>query len=426
MSHDVRNRLPELRREFHRHPEPAWCEFRTTARIAAELDRTGVDEIAVGQEALSTDHRMAVPSDERITEWRDRAVVAGVPQHVIELTADGHTGVVAAVENGDGPTVGLRVEIDGVSIRESSAVGHRPADEGFRSEYEECMHACGHDAHIAIALGVLEAVKASDFRGTFKLFFQPAEEVAGGGKPLTEGGYVDDVDYLFAFQLGLGHPTGTVVANATRPLAMAHINATFEGASAHAGMQPSGGTNAMQAMTTAVQNAYGIPRHSEGMTRVNFGRVEGGSASNVIAEEVTVDGEVRGETTSLMEYVRTELERVLYAAAELHDCGVVIRRISESIRVDGDPALATVVDDVARTVPSVETVCSEASLGVSEDVTFLMDRVHDRGGRAVCLVVGTDQPTAHYTPTFDIDERSLDTGVELLAAVITAVAARRP
>jgi aminobenzoyl-glutamate utilization protein A len=426
MSHDVRNRLAALRRAFHRHPEPAWCEVRTTARIAAELERIGVDEIAVGREALSSAHRMAVPSTETTAEWRERAVVAGVPQHVIELTADGHTGVVATVERGDGPTVGLRVEIDGVAIEESSAPGHRPADEGFRSENEGYMHACGHDAHIAIALGVLEAVKASDFRGTFTLFFQPAEEVAGGGKPLTESGHVDDVDYLFAFQLGLGHPTGTVVANASRPLAMAHINATFEGASAHAGTEPSGGPNAMQAMTTAVQNAYGIPRHSEGMTRVNFGRVEGGSASNVIAEEVSVDGEVRGETTSLMEYVRTELERTLYAAAELHDCGVVVRRISESIRVDGDPALATVVDDVARTISSVETVRSEAPLGVSEDVTYLMDRVHERGGRAVCFVVGTDQPTAHYTPTFDVDERSLDTGVELVAAAVAAAAARRP
>ncbi|MGM0684679.1 MAG: amidohydrolase [Halobacteriota archaeon] len=426
MSHDVRNRLAALRRAFHRHPEPAWCEVRTTARIAAELERIGVDEIAVGREALSSDHRMAVPSTETMAEWRERAVVAGVPQHVIELTADGHTGAVATVERGDGPTVGLRVEIDGVAIEESSAAGHRPADEGFQSENEGYMHACGHDAHIAIALGVLEAVTASDFRGTFRVFFQPAEEVAGGGKPLTEGGRVDDVDYLFAFQLGLGHPTGTVVANATRPLAMAHINATFEGASAHAGREPSAGTNAMQAMTTAVQNAYGIPRHSEGMTRVNFGRVEGGSASNVIAEEVSVDGEVRGETTSLMEYVRTELERVLYAAAELHDCGVVVRRISESIRVDGDPALGAVVADVAHAVSSVETVRSEAPLGVSEDVTFLMDRVHERGGRAVCFVVGTDQPTAHYTPTFDVDERALDTGVELVAAAVTAAAARRP
>ena len=426
MSHDVRNRLPSIRRAFHSHPEPGWCEFRTTARIAEEVDRIGVDEFVIGRDALSSPHRMAVPSTETLGQWRDRAVGAGVAQHVLERTAGGHTGVVAAVETGPGPTVGLRVDMDGVSIAESSAVGHRPADEGFRSEHEGYMHACGHDAHITVALGVLEAVKASDFSGRFVVFFQPAEEIAGGGKALAEGGYVDDVDYLFGFHVGLGRPTGTVVANATRPLAMAHINATFEGASAHAGKEPSGGTNAMQAMTTAVQNAYGIPRHSEGMTRVNFGRVEGGSASNVIAEEVTLDGEVRGETTRLMEYMRTELERVLYAAAELHDCGVVIRRRSESIRVDGDPTLAALIEDVCRSVPAVETVIPEASLGVSEDVTFLMDRVHENGGRSGYLIVGTDHPTSHHTPTFDIDEHSLDIGVEVLTEAVTTVASRRP
>ena len=426
MSHDVRNRLSSIRRAFHRHPEPGWCEFRTTARVVEELERIGVDELAVGREALSSDHRMAVPPEETLEEWYGRAVAAGVDPGLLESAAGGHTGAVATVRNGEGPTVGLRVDMDGVSIPESEAAGHGPADEGFRSEHEGYMHACGHDAHATIALGTLEAVKASDFRGTFRVFFQPAEEIAGGGKPLAEGGLVDDVDELLAFHLGLGRPTGTVVANATRPLAMAHINATFEGASAHAGKEPSGGTNAMQAMTTAVQNAYGIARHGDGLTRVNFGRVEGGSASNVIAEEITLDGEVRGETTALMEYMRTELERVLYAAAELHECDVVIRRISESIRVDGDPTLADLVEDVARTVPSIDAVIPESPLEASEDVTFLMDRVHGNGGRALYLVIGADHPTSHHTPTFDLDERALDVGVELLTEVVSALGADRP
>ncbi|MWV64860.1 amidohydrolase [Halorubrum sp. JWXQ-INN 858] len=426
MSHDVRNRLSALRRAFHRHPEPAWCEFRTTARIVAELERIGVDELIVGRDALASEHRMAVPPSETIHEWRDRAADAGVPTAVLDATADGHTGVVATVHAGDGPSVALRADMDAVSIPESTEPGHRPADEGFRSETDGYMHACGHDAHPAVALGVLEAVVASDFSGTFTVLFQPAEEVAGGGKPLAEGGSVDDVDYLLAFHLGLGYPTGTVVAGATEPLAMAHITATFEGASAHAGKDPSGGTNAMQAMTTAVQNAYGIARHGDGMTRVNFGRVEGGSASNVIAEEVTLDGEVRGGTTALMEYTRAELERVLYAAAELHDCDVVIRRISESISVDSDPTLAGLVADVARDVPAIDTVVPAAPLGASEDATFLMDRVHANGGRSSYLVIGTDHSTSHHTPTFDVDECSLDVAVEVLTDVVSSIGERRP
>ena len=426
MAHDVRNRLSTLRRSFHRHPEPGWCEFQTASRIVDELHRIGVDDVAIGSETLSDPDRMALPPTETVTAWRNRAADAGVDAALLERLDGGHTGVVATVHRGPGPTVGVRVDMDGVSMTESTAVGHRPADEGFRSAHEGYMHACGHDAHVTIALGVLEAVAASDFSGSFRVFFQPAEEIAGGGKPMAESGLVDDVDYLFAFHLGLGHPTGAVVANATRPLAMAHINATFEGASAHAGKNPSGGTNAMQAMTTAVQNAYGIPRHADGLTRINFGRVEGGSASNVIAEEVVLDGEVRGETTALMEYMRTNLERELYAAAELHQCDVVIERTSESIRVDGDPTLAGAVSDVAHRLSSVRDVTETAPLGASEDATFLMKRVHERGGRAAYLLIGTDHPTAHHTPTFDIDERSLDLGVELLTTCVTAVAEDRP
>ncbi|WP_255168374.1 amidohydrolase [Natrononativus amylolyticus] len=426
MSRDVRSRLAGLRRDFHRHPEPGWCEFRTTARIVDELERIGVDELYVGREALSSAHRMAVPPESELVPWLDRAREAGVRADVLERTADGHTGAVAVLERGEGPTVGLRVDMDGISLRESTEAGHRPADEGFRSEHDGYMHACGHDAHATIALGVLEAVKEGEFAGTFKAFFQPAEEMSGGGKPMAESGHVDDVDYLFAVHLGLENPTGTVVAGVEKPLAMAHLTATFEEASAHAGKAPDGGANAMQAMTTAVQNAYAIPRHSEGMTRVNFGRVEGGTASNVIAEEITLEGEVRGETTALMEYTRTELERVLYAAAEMHDCDVTPRVVSESPRTDSDARLRDFVGEVAATVPGVERVVPTADFGASEDATYLMERVQRNGGLATYLLVGTDHPTSHHTPTFDIDDRSLEIGVDVLTDSVIALSQRRP
>ncbi|NUB93203.1 amidohydrolase [Haloterrigena sp. SYSU A558-1] len=415
MAYDVRTRLRDLRRDFHRHPEPGWREFKTTARVVSELERLGVDEIAVGREALATDDRMAVPDDDELEPWLERAREAGVREDVLERTAGGHTGVVAVVDRGEGPTVGLRVDLDAISMAESSADDHRPVAEGFRSEHDGYMHACGHDAHIAMALGTIEAVQDSDFSGTLKVFFQPAEEISGGGKAMAEGGYLDDVDYLLAVHVGLDHPTGEIVAGVEKPLAMAHLTATFEGASAHAGKAPNEGGNAMQAAATAIQNAYGIPRHSDGMTRVNVGHIEGGTASNVIAEEVTIEAEVRGETTGLMEYMRTELERVCYAAAEMHDCDVTPRVISESPRADSHPALRDLVGGVAREVDGVERVVPTTEFGVSEDVTYLMDRVQDDGGLASYVLVGTDHPTNHHTPTFDIDEASLEIGVSVLA-----------
>jgi len=426
MSYEVRNRLQRLRRDFHRLPEPGWREFRTTARVVEELERLGVDEIAVGREALATDERMAVPAEAELEPWLERAREAGVRSDILERTADGHTGVIGVLECGDGPCIGLRVDLDAISMRESDEDDHRPASEGFRSEHDGYMHACGHDAHLAMAIGTLEAVKESDFSGTLKVFFQPAEEISGGGKAMAESGYLDDVNYLLALHVGLGHPTGEIVSGIEKPLAMAHLTATFEGASAHAGKAPNEGANAMQAAAAAIQNAYGIPRHADGMTRVNVGRIEGGTASNVIAEEVTIEAEVRGETTALMEYTRTELERVCYAAAEMHDCDVTPRVISESPRVDSHPALRDLVGNVAWEVDGVERVIPTEEFGVSEDVTYLMQRVQDNGGLASYVLIGTDHPTSHHTPTFDIDEGSLEIGVALLSETAVELSRRRP
>ncbi|SFT07461.1 amidohydrolase [Halostagnicola kamekurae] len=425
MAYEVRNRLHELRRAFHRHPEPGWREFRTTARVVEELERLGVDEIAVGRESMATDARMAVPDEDELDSWLERAREAGVREDILERTAGGHTGVVGVLEQGEGPTVALRVDLDAISMTESTADDHRPAAEGFRSEHDGYMHACGHDAHIAMALGTIEAIQGSDFSGTLKVFFQPAEEISGGGKAMAEGGYLDDVDYLLALHVGLDYPTGEIVAGVEKPLAMAHVTATFEGASAHAGKAPNEGGNAMQAAATAIQNAYAIPRHSDGMTRINVGHIEGGTASNVIAEEITMEAEVRGETTGLMEYMRTELERVCYAAAEMHDCDVTPRVISESPRADSHPALCDLIERTARGVDGVERVVPTAEVGVSEDVTYLMNRVQDGGGGlASYLIVGTDHPTSHHTPTFDVDEASLGHGVDVLAETAVELSQR--
>ena len=248
-----RDRLVALRREFHRHPEPAWREFWTTARIVEELEAIGVDELSVGRDALSVDDRIAVPDADAFEEWADRARDRGVPEDVLDDMMGGFTGCVAVVECGDGPTVGLRVDIDGLPQTESTADAHLPAREGFRSE-TSAMHACGHDGHATLGLGVLEAIRDSSFSGTLKVFFQPAEEVIGGGKPMAESEHVVDLDYLYAVHLGLNHPTGEVVAGIDGFLAVEHADVEFTGKPAHAGDKPEEGRNAVQAMAAATQN----------------------------------------------------------------------------------------------------------------------------------------------------------------------------
>ena len=426
-SSDTDSDLVSLRRDLHRKPEPAWREFYTTARIVEELEsRVDLDELHVGPDAIATDRRMAVPDDAELTHAYERAREAGVDESLLERLEGGYTGAVAVLERGAGPTVGLRVDIDGLPREESDDPEHAPAAEGFRSEHEGAMHACGHDAHATIGVGVLERIADSDFEGTLKVFFQPAEEVIGGAKSMAESEHIDDVDYLLAVHIGLDHPTGEIVAGIDGFLAVRHLEATFSGESAHAGGHPEQGRNAVQAMATAVQNLYGIPRHNDGRTRVNAGVVEGGSASNVIPESARVVGEVRGETTELMEYMAAESERVFRAAAEMHDCEVEIETGAEAPSATSDEELASIVADAASGVTGVENVLERDELGGSEDATFLMQTVQDNGGKACYVGVGTDHPGGHHTATFDVDEDSLAHGVETLAGAIERVSRDRP
>jgi aminobenzoyl-glutamate utilization protein A len=418
MDQQRRERLVALRRGLHRYPEPAWCEYYTTSRIVEEIERIGVDELLVGPDLLDADARMAVPDDDTLREWHDRAREAGAREDVLEQCAGGFTGALATIERGEGPTVALRVDIDALPITESDESTHAPADAGFRSGNEGYMHACGHDAHMTFGLGVLEAVKESDFSGTLKVLFQPAEEVIGGGKAVAESGVLDDVDHLLAVHVGLDHPTGEIVAGVGGFLAVRQFEAEFYGESAHAGGHPASGRDAVQAMATAVQNLHAIRRHGDGATRVNAGVVDGGTATNIVPEHASIEGEVRGETTDLMEYMADRAETVVENAAGMHDCEATMTTRAEAPSAESDAELADVVYAAAGEVAGVESRLQTAELGGSEDATYLMDRVQERGGTATFVGIGTDHPGGHHTPTFDVDERSLEIGVDVLAGAI--------
>jgi aminobenzoyl-glutamate utilization protein A len=220
--------------------------------------------------------------------------------------------------------------------------------------------------------------------------------------------------------IGLDHPTGEVVAGIDGFLAVTHFEADFHGEGAHAGGHPTRGRNAVQAMAAAVQNLYGIARHEDGATRVNAGRVGGGTASNIIPEAAFIEGEVRGETTDLMEYTRSRAETVVENAAAMHDCDVEFEVGGEAPSATSDEAVVDLVADAANGVDGVDSLLRRDELGGSEDATYLMKRVQERGGQAAYVGIGTDHPGGHHTATFDVDERSLPIGVDVLSRAVLA------
>ncbi|MFB6110749.1 MAG: amidohydrolase [Halodesulfurarchaeum sp.] len=409
-------KLVEWRRRFHRYPEPGWREFLTTVRIVEELEQM-VDEIHVGPDALASEERLGVPDESERSTWFENARDRTDRTDILDRLAGGHTGAVAVINRGDGPTVGLRVDIDGLPIEESAESEHVPAAEGFRSENDGFMHACGHDAHITFGLGVLDAVRESDFSGTFTVFFQPAEELLGGGNPMAAGPHLADVDFLLGVHVGLGSP-GTVVAGLDEALAFTRFDVTFEGKSAHAGVAPNEGHNAVQALASAANSLYAIPRHEEGATRVNVGNLRSENAPNVIADHATMQAEVRAASNDLIGYMRETVRRYLGSAADRHECSVEVSVIGEAIRQDCSAELVDLVYDLASDVEGVSTVTRRDRLGGSEDATYLMKDVIDAGGKATYIGIGAGTPNGYHTPGFDVDEDALSIGVSVLSRTV--------
>jgi aminobenzoyl-glutamate utilization protein A len=144
----------------------------------------------------------------------------------------------------------------------------------------------------------------------------------------------------------------------------------------------------------------------------------------VIPESAFVEGEVRGETTDLMEYMDGRAREVVEAAAEMHGCSVDWSIEGRAPSATSDDAVRDVVREVAAGVDGVTDVLDSDSLGGSEDATYLMQRVQDNGGVAAYVGLGTDHPGGHHTATFDVDEATIRLGVDVVAGAILELARR--
>lgn len=231
------------RRDFHKYAESGWVEFRTASKVAAKLKEWGY-EVRAGKEVVRDEARMGVPSAAFLAQQEKRAVEQGAEQEWLPYFSGGFTGVVGILDTGrPGPTVGFRVDMDALDIQESEEADHLPAANGYVSVNPGMMHACGHDAHTTIGLGLAQVLMAmkEELNGRIKIVFQPAEEGVRGAKAMVEAGVLDDVDFFFSGHIGSGVPLGEIVCGARGYLATTKLDVTYKGYSSHAYGHPEDG-----------------------------------------------------------------------------------------------------------------------------------------------------------------------------------------
>jgi aminobenzoyl-glutamate utilization protein A len=412
--------LVRYRRDFHRHAEAAWTEFRTASIVADTLANLGYT-IFTGDEVIHTEAMMGVPSLNELAEQEERALAQGAKAAWVAKMSGGKTGVVGVMKFAQpGPTVAFRFDMDANDVIEAETEEHRPWREGFTSVNKGAMHACAHDGHTAVGLVLAEilAERKDTLTGTVKFIFQPAEEGVRGAKAMMTRGVVDDVDYLIGMHLGIGlKKTGTVTCQTEGFLATTKLDAVFTGVPAHAGAAPETGRNALLAAAAAALNLHAISRHSQGASRINVGVLQAGTGRNVVPANAVLKLETRGTTSEINEYVFAEAVRIVKAAADMYGVTVKLAEMGGAAGCGNDLRLVERLNRVTERSGLFEQILPTGNIGGSEDCTCFMERVQQRGGQAAYLMVGTDLAAGHHDSRFDFNEEVLVSATALLGEI---------
>lgn len=236
---ETAEKIIQWRRELHRHPEEGWTEFWTTGFVARQLADMGLAP-RVGQEVIDPAARMGLPAPEVEARARQRALAEGLEPYWLERMGR-TTGLVADVGPADAPlALVLRCDMDALPLMEAQEASHRPVREGFVSRHEGLCHACAHDGHMALGLGLaalLTAPGAAPLRRRVRLLFQPAEEGVRGAASMVS--HVAGARHFLAVHIGLGAPhSGDLVTGVGAFLATSKFDVRFTGRAAMRALPP--------------------------------------------------------------------------------------------------------------------------------------------------------------------------------------------
>lgn len=377
----LRDEVIALRRDFHQHPELGFNEVRTSGIVARQLNALGME------------------------------VQTGV----------GRTGVVAILEGAhDGPTVLVRADMDALPIHEATG-----AD--YASTTPNVMHACGHDGHTAIVLGVakLMAARRDDLHGRIKFVFQPAEEIASGAKAMVADGVLNDPrpDLTLGLHLWNSLPLGTLGA-ADGPImagsSMFTINITGKGghaAAPHTAIDP---VVCASHIVTALQSVISRTLDPLDTGVISVTVVRAGDAHNVIPQSAEMRGTMRFFKTEVRDMMERRMHEIVQGVCAAMNCTGQAHIERMTLPVVNAPEIAAKGRAVFETMPGVTRIDLNARTMGAEDVGVLMDDIP-----GLYFFVGAQDETAdgyygHHHPRFTFNEDALPFSVALLASAVGA------
>ena len=424
LQHQLAALTPQLsawRRDLHSRPETAWTEFRTAALAARHMLDLGY-AVRLGQQALDPAFIGFRPDAHTLRAAQERAVREGADPELVARMDGGYTALWADLpcSGESGPTIAFRFDMDANAIQESTDPEHRPCSEGFVSRSPGCMHACGHDGHTALGLGlaVLLPHIREHLRGSIRLIFQPAEECGDGALPMLKAGALDGVDYLVGLHIGIHAPyTGSIICGSKDFLATSGFDVRYTGSPAHAGLAPHEGRNALLAACSATLGMYAIARHGDGSSRINVGQLQAGQARNVIPDSATLKVETRGVSAEINSFMLQEAQRVARAAGDMWNCVCDIFPIKTVPGGTSNAEMSTRIAAIARSMPAFTHIVPEGNFGATEDFAVLLDAIQQTGGQGAYIQLGAKRTAGHHSNRFDFDENALPLGLELLARI---------
>jgi len=411
----------QIRRRLHQFPELGWCEFWTTDQIACYLDALGVS-FELGDQIHISEERLGVPAANILAEALQAAMDRGADPTRLAVIQNGLTGAICTIHGSlPGDHQVFRCDIDALPIAESQDPTHKPVREGFSSKNIGRMHACGHDAHIAIGLGLVEVLQAirDQLHGKVTVIFQPAEEGTRGANSMIETGVVDGARTVFGIHVGVNaKQVGELVCGWRGLFGTQKLDVDFFGRSAHAAIAAEDGRDALAAACRAVvaikEYAAGLPGHC----KAHVGRLIAGEGRNIVSSGARLEMEIRSTDDDRLTRMASELRKLLLQAArqERLDREPTVRLAGFAPAVASDTEAAGQVARAAKSMGFFANVRMHASdYNASDDATLWMRRVQQGGGVGSFIGIGTPTGTGHHTPLFDIDDQVIPPAVELLA-----------